>query len=106
METNAKKPLLTESIKDFVTKRLFNSIVPVVRENENKYPYITFIDKDNKAENVYFSKSASKHVAAGQPVTKEMLAAHQVGYTTNEAGEERIKLISNSERVAIESLLD
>ena len=45
-------------------------------------------------------------VGAGQPVTKEMLSVYQIGITTNAAGEERIKLISNSDRVDVGSLLD
>jgi hypothetical protein len=101
-----KKDLVTMSVKEFVTSKAFVSLVPVVRVNENGYPFITFIDKDNKAENVYFSREASKAVDAGVPVDKAMLSTYQIGITHNAQGEERIKLISNSNRVDIASLLD
>lgn len=99
------KELVAMPIKDFVANKKFVQIVPVVRVNTNGYPFITFIDKDNVAENVYFSKRASQAVAAGTPVTKEMLAVYQIGITTNEQGEERIKLITNSDRVELSDLL-
>lgn len=98
--------LVAMTIKEFVAKKGFTQIVPVVRVNENGYPYITFIDSTNKAENIYFSKAASQAVGAGTPVDKTMLGVYQIGMTTNAAGEERIKLISNSDRVDLSSLLD
>ncbi len=105
METTTKPALITMSIKDFAASKGFNQIVPVVRVNKTGYPYITFIDDDNKAENIYFSKNAALAVTAGTPVTKEMLSVYQVGFTTNEAGEERVKLITNSDRVELSDLL-
>lgn len=94
------------SIKSFCQEKGFVSLASVVRENTNRYPFVTFINEDNKAENIYFSKNASVHVTAGTPVTAELLKAHQIAYVTNEAGEERIKLVSNSERVSIADLLE
>ena len=105
MDTDLKPALVTESVKDFAKKRNFVSIVPTVRANENGYPYITFIDGDNKAENVYFSRAASAAVPAGTVVDKALLEKYQIGYTKNAAGEERVKLISNSERVDLSTLL-
>ena len=101
ISTENTKTLVAETIKEFVAKHNFTSVVPVVRTNTNGYPFVTFITEDNKAENVYFSKSASEQVDNGTPVNKDMLAKYQIGYTTNEAGEKRIKLISNSERVGL-----
>lgn len=95
-----------QSIKEFVNTKKFTQIVPVVRENTNKYPFITFIGADNKAENVYFSKELAKTVTVGSPVTKDLINSMQVATVTNELGEERLKLISNSTRVDINSLLD
>lgn len=106
MEITAKQALVVQSIKDFCKSKGFTQIVPSVRVNENGYPYITFIDAKNIAENIYFSKSASQAVTAGTPVDKAMLSVYQIGVTTNAAGEERIKLISNSDRVDLSSLLD
>ena len=101
------KPVLKVlSIKELCVLKGFVTLVPSVRSNTNDYPYITFINAKNEAENIYFSKAASANVTLGSPVDKAMLATHQAAFTKNEAGEDRIKLISNSERVDISSLLD
>lgn len=105
MSTLTTQNLKTLSLKDFCTSKGFTQVAPVVRTNTNGYPYITFIDASNKAENVYFSKTTSQGVAEGTPVDKALLSSLQVGITTNAAGEERIKLVSAS-RVDISSLLD
>lgn len=95
----------TMSVKQFASEKGFTQIVPKVRVNENGYPYVTFIDGKNEAENIYFSKRAAEQVSDSMELTKEVLAGHQIGFVTNEAGEERVKLISNSERVDIDTLL-
>ena len=105
MKTDEKKPLAVQSIAEFAAQNGIKSIVPKVRMNTSGYPFVTFIDEGNNATNVYFSKAAAQAVVAEMPVTKELLKAHQIGFTTNEAGEERVKLISNSERVDLEELL-
>lgn len=99
-----QKELVTLTIKDFCAQKGIISIVPVVRENENGYPYITFMNKENKGENIYFSKNTSKDVALGMPVTKALLSNYQIGITTNAQGEERVKLVTK--RVDISDLLD
>lgn len=104
--TKATTNLKVESIKDFAKSKGFMQLAPAVRINTNGYPFITFIDSNNVAENIYFSKSASEAVAEGTPVDKALLSRHQIGITTNAEGQERIKLISNSERVDLFSLLD
>lgn len=104
--TESKTNLKVESIKDFAKSKGFMQLAPAVRINTNGYPFITFIDSNNVAENIYFSKAAAEAVAEGTPVDKSLLARHQIGITKNEAGEERIKLISNSERVDLFSLLE
>lgn len=98
--------MTVEKIKDFAMARGFVQINPMVRQNTNGYPFLTFINKDNVAENIYFSKTASKSVTVGQVVTNEVAKTLQIGYTKNEAGEERIKLISNSQRVDIADLFE
>lgn len=98
--------LPTFTIKEFCVKQGFTQIVPVVKTNINGYPYLTFIKGDNTAENIYFSRKASVALDAGVPVTKDMIKVYQIGLTKNEKGEERFKLISNSERIDIDSLLD
>ena len=106
MNTTTTKPMIITTIKEFVTFKGFKQLSPKVRTNTNGYPFITFIDATNKAENVYFSKSASKLVSDDLVITKELLSTLSIGYTTNEKGEARIKLISNSERLELSSLLD
>ena len=98
--------LRTTTIKEFAASRKFVQINPSVRENESRYPFITFITADNKAENVYFSKEAAKKVTSGTAVDKQMLSTHQIGFTVNALGEERIKLISNSTRITLSDLFD
>ena len=104
--TEIKQALKVLTLREFCALKGFVQLAPVVRVNDNGYPFITFIDAANKAENVYFSKSASAGVAAGTPVDKAMLSVYQIGVTINAAGEERMKLITNSDRVDIMSLLD
>lgn len=96
--------MLVLTIKEFIASKKFASIVPIVRVNKNGYPYLTFIDSDNKAENVYFSKKAM--VAEGQVIDKQFLAGYQIAEVENGAGEKRTKLISNSARVSLADLLD
>jgi hypothetical protein len=97
--------LRTSTVAELFTSKGIVEIVPRIRENSNNYPYITVIDSANKAENIYFSKEASKAVAAGEPILKGFFDKYQVGYVTNEAGEERIKFISNSARVSVMDIL-
>lgn len=105
MELTTQKALVVMTVKELATKKGFTQIVPQVRVNENGYPFVTFIDGNNKAENIYFSKEASRAVAAGTVVNKALLDSYQIGITHNAAGEERIKLISNSGRVDLADLL-
>lgn len=96
----------TLSVKEFVKSKNFVSIVPSIRTNTNGYPYLTFIDKDNKAENIYFSKASSENLADGVVVNKDFLSTFQVAVTLNADNQERIKLVSNSNRVSLDMLLD
>ncbi len=98
--------LNTQSVKDFVKSKGFQSVAPTIRANTNGYPYITFIDDKNVAENVYFSKNGAKMVGAGEPITKELISKFQVADCKNAAGEVRTKLVSNTERINILDLLD
>ena len=93
-------------IKDFVASKGFATIVPVIRENANGYPFITFIDAKNVAENIYFSKTSSAFLAAGQLIDKGFINQYQIGTTVNANGETRTKLVSNSNRVSLADLLD
>ena len=104
MELVQKDALVVSTIKEFAVQKGFTTVAPSVRVNTNGYPFITFIDDKNVAENVYFSKAAAAKVDAGQVVDKALMSQHQIALTRNEAGEERVKLISNSERIALDEL--
>lgn len=91
--------MVVQSIQEFAQAKGFVQVANNVRTNTNGYPFVTFINAKNEAENVYFSKDASTKVVAGDPVDKTMLTTHQIAEVTNEAGEVRFKLIGNSERV-------
>lgn len=99
-------PLVTVSVKDFMKANSFVQVHKEVRANTNGYPYITFINGKNEAENIYFSKEASKQVKAGDPIAKGFFDNFLTASTTNEAGEERIKLVrsGDSTRLDIDDL--
>ena len=108
METTStvvKSTLKTSTVTELFNAKGIISIVPRVRTNSNDYHYVTCINASNEAENIYFSKEASKQLAEGEAITKGFFSKYQVGYTTNEAGEERIKFIANSERVSVSDIL-
>jgi hypothetical protein len=97
----------TISIKDYAQQKGFVQINKAVRFNINKYAYITFIDKDNKAENVYFSKGASEELMEGQVVDKDFLSKYEIMDTTNAEGEVRTKLVrKGGNRVDLSDLWD
>lgn len=95
--------MIVQSIVEFAKASGFVQIVKTIRANTNGYPFLTFINKDNVAENIYFSKSAQ--VVVGAPVTAEMLKQFQIAQCINAQGEPRTKLVSNSERLDIADLL-
>lgn len=98
--------LKVQTVKDFAKEKGFVQMVPTIRVNTNGYPFLTLINGNNEAENIYFSKSAAKNVTEGMKVTPELLKMHQIGHITNESGEARVKLISNSERVELASMFE
>jgi hypothetical protein len=103
--TVVKSTLKTSTVAELFATKGIIQVVPRVRVNSNDYPYVTCINASNEAENIYFSKEASKQLAEGEAIEKGFFSKYQVGYVTNEAGEQRIKFISNSERVSIADIL-
>lgn len=99
-----KDKMIVETVKEFAKSKGFVQVAPTVRVNTNGYPFVTFINSKNEAENIYLSKKAAEGVNAGTPVG-DILKSHQIGHTKNEAGEARVKLISNSERLSLADLL-
>lgn len=76
-----------------------------VRFNENGYPFLTFYNPekgDKGAENLYFSKAASKKVQSSE-WNWGLLADAVVAEATNKDGEQRLK-ISFSKMVDIDDL--
>ena len=67
----------------------FTDVIPSVRTNANGYPFLTFMTADNKATNVYFSKSMQ--LEAGT-VDIAFLRGLKACETANAAGELRWKL--------------
>ena len=95
-------PLQTIGVKDFMIAQGFVSIVKTVRANANQYPYVTFINAKNVAENIYFSKRASVAVTEGEEIGKGWLDKFQIAITTNAVGEPRTKLVSKGEGLRTE----
>lgn len=102
---STEKTLKVQPVKEFMGERNFVSVHKTVRENANGYPYVTFIDKDNKAENIYFSKSESDKHQAGNEIAKGFFDKLQIAETENAEGEKRMKLVgTGSLRVTVEDL--
>lgn len=79
-------------VMDWMKSHNFTQVSNVVRENENGYPYVTFINADNKAENVYFSKNQAPNYAAGDAIERGFFSGLQIVLTVNSSGELRTKL--------------
>lgn len=92
------------SIKQFCTLQGFVELAPSVRTNLNGYPFITFINADNIAENVYFSKALSLVVTKGLAINRELLANYQIGMGVNAKGEPRTKIIGMGDRISVADL--
>jgi hypothetical protein len=82
----------TMSVLDFFKASNITQVNPVVDTNVNGYPFITLINADNKAENIYFSKRASSSYPKGTPIAKGFFAELQFVESVNANGETRIKL--------------
>jgi len=104
--STSSSTLATTSVQEFMLSKDFTSLVKRVRANSNGYPYITFINSKNEAENIYFSKNASNLVADGEEIAKGFFNPFRIAVTTNALGEERTKLVSQGEgmRTSIEDL--
>lgn len=96
----------TMSIKDFMVENDFCQVNKSVAENSNGYKFVTFINSDNKSENVYLSKSLDAEVATGTPVNRDFVKDKVICIVENANGEIRYKIASKGEslRVNIEDL--
>ena len=84
-----------------------NDFVDVVREiriNKNGYPYVTCLNEDNKAENVYFTKTASARVKSKSfDFDTEMPKAFGMWAEYSDDREKRMK-ITFSNRISVKDL--
>ena len=58
-KSNVKSEFLTAG--EFIRKEGFIEVVNGVRWNKNDYPYLTFLNPNNEADNVYFSVAESEN---------------------------------------------
>jgi len=94
----------TMSVVEFCKSNDLTEIVPKIRINANGYPYVTFINSDNVATNIYFTVNASDTVSEGQDL-REIASDLQIVFVKNELGEDRIKLSRKStSRLTVDNL--
>ena len=89
-------------VKSFMVQNGFTQVVNHVRVNTNGFLFLTFISAANVAENVYFSKAASKRFAEGQAVAKGFFSNLRIWEGTNAAGEQRTKIALEGESLRID----
>lgn len=95
----------TLSLKEFMALLSFAQIIPVIRRNTNGYAFLTFTNSDNKAENIYFSKTMSDSLTEGEKVSIDFLRSLKACNTVNAAGESRWKLTDSAgSRVELSAL--
>lgn len=96
----------TMSIKEFMVENDFCQVNKSVAENSNGYKFLTFIDSDNNAENVYFTKSLNEKVPTGTLVNRDFVSDKVICIVENAKGVVRYKIASRGEslRVNIEDL--
>ena len=91
--TAITNPLVVLDVKTFMQANGYISVHNQVRINSSNYPYVTFINGKNEAENIYFSKEAAKLVSKDQDIVKGFFNAFKIAETTNANNEKRIKLV-------------
>ncbi len=102
---NPTDKLVTIPVLDFMKSKSFISCHKSVRANANGYPYVTFINDKNVAENICFSKATGEKYKADQGIEKGFFNSLAIAETTNADGEIRIKLVcTNTTRLSLEDL--
>ena len=93
--TTSKTSIIgTYPMAEFFKQGGIIQVNPKVAVNANGYPFITFIDNANKAENVYFSKALAPNYPKDTPITKGFFDDIQVLSLKYEDGSTRLKLSS------------
>lgn len=93
-----------QTLKEFSKAQGFTGVIPTVKTNTNGYPYLVFI-KGEDTECVYFSKTLSASLAAGQVLAKADFADMRARLVTNASGEQRYKICSAGDS-PVESIED
>lgn len=83
-----------ETIQEFCERKKFIHVNNAVGESVKNVPFVTFINEDNEAENVYFSRNASATTGVGETVDQAFLEQYRIGVVTYPDGETRTKLIT------------
>lgn len=97
--------LETSTVQEFMKSKGFVSVVKTVRKNTNGYPYITFMNASNVAENIYFSKNGASKVDEGDLIEKGFFNPFTMVLAVNADGEQRWKISSgDSLRLSVEDL--
>jgi len=81
----------------------------VLRVNASGYPFVTILNKANRASNLYFSKNSSQNVLdtfGEESDITEFLKTAQVVKTANADGDVRYKLSSSGDYKSSSSLAD
>lgn len=103
---NFAKYMNTISVNQFVAVNAIVEVSKKVRANSNGYLYVTFIDSDNKAINVYLSKSLCEEHSEDEAIVKGFFKEMLIAEVQNSEGEQRIKLVhKESQRLDISDIL-
>ncbi len=104
--TQVANQLETKTIAEYAQERGFIDVAVKVRTNVNNYPYVTFIDENNVAENIYFTTNTGADYKEGMPIDENFFDKLQFVFVTNANGESRVKLAKiGGERKSLASLL-
>lgn len=107
------------SLKDYVRSLGYTQINTKIGVNTNGYPFATFINADNEAENIYFSINAADGLEDSKAINtdedgnmtiaslKEFAKTYSVAETANADGELRVKLVtSGSTRLDLSDMFE
>lgn len=96
------------NLREFCSNQGFVQLYPDVRTNSNDYPFITFMDSKNVAENIYFGKELGNSFVLGQILDKsdfDDLRFTLVSYDDEREDQWKIAKKGTSSRVSIADLI-
>ena len=96
----------TMSVSEFCAANNLVEVAKSVRANSNGYQFITFMDDNNVALNLYLSKSLCDEIPEGAAIIKGFFKDKVVVETENGEGETRLKLAhKDSQRLDLSDIL-